>query len=324
MNTPGRVGPLPATLPLERTPSPAAPAPRPPLGARGDTVSIGAIPVRSAELLAWVRSRLAEPMALPDLRAVRVPIPAAAAALRADPAMRAELGKWLATQGWSEPSFEAAPDGSWVLRSTRAPTADPVPTAVPTPNVEPTVVVRDSSPAAAVSRWIADRVATLVDPSRPLLELPLSGPADRSIAVLLRSDAGLRAHALDALLVAGFPRATLDDLDLPSLARITLRHPEREVRRGGSDPEREVAQHADTAHPRSTTREVLSEKSARPDLHGLTPPASASLWDGTSARLHLAEVFAFSRAHGTMLPLPRWTSVPLGIVVAIALWWLLS
>ena len=299
---------------------PGVAAAPPPTDGRGDTVRVGTTPARSAELLAWVRSRLAEPLAGLDLSSTGVPVPAAFAALRDDPTARAALVRTLAAAGWTDPRIEPEPDGALVLRATRAvPAGLGPPAAVATPPV---------TPRAMVSAWIAARVAALVDPARPLLELPLSGPDDRALATLLRSDAGLRAHALAELAAAGFPRATLDDLDLPALARITLRHPERELRRPPSPPDRAVdaAPTQESARVRSPTIGLAIGSSPRVELPpGMALPGLVAPREGgATARLRLAELVAFASAPGSIVPVPRWTWVPLGALAALGLGWFLS
>lgn len=299
---------------------PGVAAPTPPTEGRGDTVRLGATPARSAELLAWVRSRLAEPLAGLDLSSAGVPLPPAFAALGEDPTARAALVRTLAASGWTDPRIEPDHRGALVLRATPVVPAGIGPsTAVAAPLV---------TPRATVSAWIAVRVAALVDPDRPLLELPLAGPDDRALAILLRSDGGLRAHALAELAAAGFPRATLDDLDLPALARVTLRHPERELRRPPPSPDRAV----EAATPPESVR-------MRPPAIGFAPGAAvdsqrrpgvalagpvAPREPVAPARLRLAELVAFASAPGSIVPLPRWTWVPLGALAALGLGWLLS
>lgn len=322
MNSTGRVGPPPAVAPEGRAmhqPLVVA-SPPPPAQGRGDTVRVGTTPAGSAELLAWVRSRLAEPLASLDLSSVGVPVPAAFAALREDPTARAALVRTLAAAGWTDPRIEPDPDGALVLRATRA---APAPMGPPAAVAGPPV-----TPRAMVSAWIAVRVAALVDPARPLLELPLSGPDDRALAVLLRRDAGLRAHALADLAAAGFPRATLDDLDLPSLARVTLRHPERELRRPPPSPDRAIdaAPAPESARVRSPVIGLAVGSAPRVDLPpGMAIPGPIAPREGVAtARLRLAELVAFASAPGSIVPVPRWTWLPLGALAALGLGWLLS
>lgn len=322
MNSTGRVGPLPVAAPEGRgVPHPPVVSPTsPPTDARGDTVRVGSTPARSAELLAWVRSRLAEPIAGLDLSSVGVPLPAAFAALRGDPSAHAALVRTLAAAGWTDPRIEPDPDGALVLRATRA-----VPAAIA---LSAAVVVPPVTPRARVSAWIAVRVAALVDPARPLLELSLSGPDERALATLLRSDAGLRAHALAELAAAGFPRATLDDLDLPALARITLRHPERELRRPSPSPDRAVdaAPAPVSATVRSPMIGLTTGTAPRVDLPpGMALPGVVAPREGVAAaRLRLAELVALASAPGALVPVPRWAWAPLVALGALGLGWLLS
>ena len=322
MNSTGRVGPPPVAGPGERAISQplGVVAPPPPTEGRGDTVRVGTTPARSAELLAWVRSRLAEPLGGLDLSSIGVPLPAAFAALRDDPTARAALARTLAAAGWTDPRIEPEPDGALVLRAKPAVPADLGPTAA--------VAGPAVTPRAMVSAWIAVRVAALDDPARPLLELPLAGPDDRALAIPLRSDAGLRTHALAELAAAGFPRATLDDLDLPALARITLRHPERELRRPPPSPDRAVdaAPTAESGRVRSPTIGLPIGVAPRVELPpGMALPGLVAPREGvTTARLRLAELVAFASAPGSIVPVPRWTWVPLGALAALGLGWLLS
>lgn len=329
MNTTGRVGSVPA-MPVER-PAPAsttviAPGPVAPRPGGADTIAVGAIPVRSAELLAWLHARLAEPGALLDLRTLRVQIPAAGAALRNEPTLRGELVRALTSEGWAEPRFETAADGTIVLRASRPASAL---AGTPPTYDGAAVVARLPSAHEAVSSSIADRVSSLPDPARPLIELSLSGPADRAIAVLLRSDPALRARVLADLADRGFPRATLDDLDLPALARITLRHPEREVGRSAPSPDRSVAPRTsaavrDPALALSFEREARAAAPSRPSRSGLALPVPTAAPDATSLRLQLAALVAFGAGRGSSVPVPRWTWVPLGLLAAVALWRLLA
>ena len=147
-------------------------------------------------------------------------------------------------------------------------------------------------------------------PARPPAALSAKGGyqgVGHVVRETLRTDAPLRADVLRWLVREGFPRASLDDLDFPGLARITLRHPERTAAAGATSP-------GEAAHPPPPVAAPWTfigfftgtARVSRPTVvHWATSRQRAALWAGRLVR---------SR---------RWLWAPVLLVAGLALWrWL--
>ncbi len=267
-----------------------------------DSVRVATKPVTADEVLGWVRERLLATTALPDFVTLRLPVNPARVAVADVDVLRAALAAALDPQGWTTPTLETTDDGAVILRLTRRPDAPVVPVPARAAPTAPLPTPRESA-----SSWIAARLAALPDRARPLLEISLGDAAARTVRETLRTDAPLRADVLRWLVREGFPRASLDDLDFPGLARITLRHPERTAAAGATSP-------GEAAHPPPPVAAPWTfigfftgtARVSRPTVvHWATSRQRAALWAGRLVR---------SR---------RWLWAPVLLVAGLALWrWL--
>ena len=269
-----------------------------------DSVHVATKPVTADEVLGWVRERLlATTTALPDFVTLRLPVNPARVAVADVNVLRAALAAALEPGGWTAPTLETTDDGAVILRLTRRLEAPVVPVpARPGPSA-PLPTPRESA-----SSWIAARLAAIPDRARPLLEIPLSDPAARAVRDTLRTDPNLRADVMRWLAREGFPRASLDDLDFPGLARITLRHPERAAAAATTVPA-ETAVHTAPAPAAPWSFVAFFTGTARVPratvVHWATSRQRAVLWASRLVR---------SR---------RWLWAPVCLVASLALWrWL--